>query len=401
MNTNTQLLVTLLGTAMLAGLQTAPAKAQCAHQSWNGYCPEKFPRAGEQRLNAFQYIGSHNAYQRLYPGGVPIPLDVQLDDYGHRHIELDIRWTRPNYPAGNPNGNDFWIQHLCVDTTGSGTIDEYLLQIANSQALQDSFIVVNLDILPDAHPSNACFEDMPSTWKEDLEDRILQYIPEHIVYTQDEFESVDDHDPTAGEDLRIPSVQELLRRGKHIMFIGGHFNYTDEEFFFDHQEPGHPAGAPEIEIRSDDHTATFTLDDRFISTYYAPDSIQACSGEAFSRWEQAVQSGFTFPTTYCPLDGNRLLYPLLHPPIPTYVTTGGPATEEFGTWGRPYHGGVGLLGAINRIALHESLKGPSDIPVRLSPGTYDLDPSGANPDPVVFNSTMTLESSGGIATITK
>ncbi len=89
--------------------------------------PDRYPRDDELRLNQIQCKGTHNSYH-LLPDElvsdkwdyVHEPLDVQLEEYGVRQVELDIHW--------NEETSQFAVYHVPIldDNTNCETLPECL-----------------------------------------------------------------------------------------------------------------------------------------------------------------------------------------------------------------------------------------------------------------------------------
>lgn len=351
------------------------------------------PRAGEQRLNRFQWIGSHNSFQRSngIPGGL-WTIGEQTDIFGMRHFEIDVGWESdlPSYYADATG--DFIVKHFCQDNFGAQVIDQMLTQFVQSDAIMGenhSFIYVNFDMKLDTTGTAwDCFEDLPSDWSTKLRERLESFIPQDRIYTAYEFVNIDNS--------RWPSQQELIRRGKSIAF--GTFEGTNCDdttcFFF-----GHGTGSENaVEIRSGDATDQYFLFDQFISTFYPAGNV------CFTNipFQTAVENGFTFPTTYCVNSEGSISQPSIHPPNPLFVKTVDFPGTNLGTRVRPYGGSLGLNMALSRIKFHEAFQGQSRIEMIFDPGLYEIDPlNTAPPGGKEIVEAVELKSSGGLVEITK
>lgn len=367
---------TVLAASLTLGVCVPLGAAQCPNQSWNGYCPETVPRQGEQRLNRFQWIGSHNAFQRVDPDGdYLMPLSEQLDEYGHRYFEIDIRWDETLN-----NGNGGWkVQHNCIDLTGRSELENHLVDIASSDALYNSFIFLDFQINKHNAFEYNCFDVLPSTVLADLKNTLIAYIPEDYFYTGDDYIEIDNR--------RWPSQQELLRRGKHVAVTTASTHTTgtgnDYSFYFDTVD-GDPnlANGNSALITSGGEFQQYDLGDSLVSEFYPTGGT--CQNDP--AWSIAVDSGYTFPTKYCLAKADDINDARIHPPNPIHVSTvallAGP---QFGTRDRPFAGGVtGLYLALARIAAHEAEKGPSHQTIDFEPGVYDVPGQYRFPMPVTL-----------------
>lgn len=354
---------------------------------------ELFPREGEQRFNQFQWVGSHNSFQRSngLPGGV-WSIAEQTDEIGMRHFEIDVGWEA-DLPSRYPDiDGDFIVKHFCQDLVGAQTLDDILAQIALSDAIMGehhSFIYINFDMkLNTTGATWGCFEDLPSDWQVKLKERVETFIPPDRIYTAYEF---------VNDDMQSwPSQQELIRRGKSVAF-GSYrgFGCTLPQCFFF----GHGTGSPNaVDVRSGDPDAQYNLGDRFVSTFY-PSGNVCFANTTFVR---AVENGFTFPTTYCVSLNAPNTHILLHPPNPLFLDSSTSNGNDFGTSLRPYSGAFGLNSALFRVDSHEAAYGKSQIQMIFDSGFYEIDPLNTNPNSgIEIGMAVVLTSSGGLVEITK
>lgn len=182
------------------------------------------PRQGELRLNRFQYKASHNSYD-VYDD---LPFSAQIDDWNTWMVELDLWWCPDRIQ----------VSHGYGDCNGR-TLDECMHDIGNTDLTQWRVTFVYFEF-KDANlwPSKEVFKSV-----------ILGSIADHLdldrVYTPIEFESPN---PT-GDYGRWPSMQELVRRGKHFVFLWdgedmGNVLGGEDDYFFATRY-GTPAIPPE------------------------------------------------------------------------------------------------------------------------------------------------------------
>lgn len=333
------------------------------------HVPETVPRAGEQRLNRYQFYGSHNAFQRD-----PSSLREQVDDWGHSFLELDV-WY---------NGTSFEVQHNCCDTTGESTLDAELEDLKTSQRVQSGLVVVDFQLHRAGDGAcSYCFEPFPADFRKRFQEAFESRFP-GAIYTSDEFEKVDSH--------RWPSPQELLRRGKHVIITGA---FGVSQLFFDYGDwptVGNSntvlwsSGYYDLTCNDGASPMSVCIGDRWLFEWYPEALITTCTGDTdfTSTWLSAVASGYTFPTMYCLTDTDLITDSRMHPPLPTYVNATTQKSEQLGTWGRPFAGQGGLVNAVLRINGHQQQKGPSNITIVLEGGvSYSTSNVLANAPPFV------------------
>lgn len=316
------------------------------------HVPETTPRPGEQRLNRFQYHAIHNAFVR---GST---LAEQVDDWGAFQLELDVWYDNGGYD----------VQHNSCDTVGEDTLESYLADLGGSQALQDGLVFLDLQLHDEA--SGDCsdgFSDFPANWVTGLRSILESHLGAGVFYTFGEFRDVDQY--------RWPSLQELLRRGKHVVVFK---NSTFDDFYFNRQplndcrgewDPNPISSAnTRVEVNTSVDSHCWDLGDRWVSRHYP--SAQLCFAESDSAWSDSVDDGFTFVATNCDDDGDRIADPRLHPPVPLLVDQSTGHSEQYGTRGRPYAGAAGFAAAVQRIRDHQDVQGASNVPIRLEAGTF-------------------------------
>lgn len=337
----------LCGLACVALAAMPAARAQ--------HVPETTPRAGEQRLNRFQYRSSHNSYEQTLDVLHVGDLSAQLDKLGFTQLELDLAWDASG--AGQ-----LWVQHLCSDQNGAGPLEPYLNQIRDSRAFQSSLIFLAIDehrTIDDSLDGSCVWTFQPSIqdldlhpgWKAAFETMAVAKFGD-AIYTHNDFVNIDQR--------KWPSMQELLRRGKHIVITLSFYYHASGRFF------SHYSDSNKVVENTDDETKTFTLGDRYLSRSFPS---QAVCGLGDGGYETARDNGFTFPAVNCLF--TDIVSETFHPPVPTYVTLTENPEENYGTWGYPYKAGAGVRAALERAQGHANKKGTSIIPVVLKQaGTY-------------------------------
>ena len=295
---------------------------------------------GEQRLNQFQYHATHNSYERDDCGGVSIA--DQLDRYDVWMVEFDLRWRTQQGAF-----NDFWILHDCAEPCKNGAFDPYLDEIKNSHRATDGFTFLYFD----SGDIDSCvaFPNVtakPTNWTELLKAKLTGALGNRF-YTVTDLEN---------DSYKLPSVQELRRRGKNFIAI---VNGSDRNFFFsvnggDRRLIRYNTGEENEPLQASD------LGDRYLARHYPGGGWLCNNGDR--GWEWALENNYTFAASNC---SDKGIVPGLHPPMPTYVTsTSTPGGR--GTWLEPF----ALQNAITRVALHQSLKGLSQVEVQMNGGEH-------------------------------
>jgi hypothetical protein len=328
----------------------------------------------EPRMNRHQFFGSHNAYQDDQS------ITSQLDGWNVWMIELDVRWENGAYR----------VFHHCLDGAGSASFDTYLSEIAATERIKDGLFFLNLEVGPAWGTCDEWGEKNPGQHMYDIEEILKAEFGESAFYSNSTLKNLDNN--------QWPSVQELLRRGIHIVPIS---NWTHGMF--------HPMGQPEdfgdlgdfFWNNDDPYVSIPTLGDKFMSRFWEGAS---CAGEDEDEILDAVDNGFNFIDTNCvgEINGDySSKEPFFHPPYPMYVVKDfNPGLFARGTHDQPFQNGLGgLLAAVNRISQYNQLAPPSTepghtsrasiIPVRMEPGTYDVG-SG-----YYLNTPVTLQVDGG------
>ncbi len=352
---------------------------------------ESVPRSGESRANVQQYLSSHNSYQG------DISLISALDFWNVWDIELDVRW-RDN-PGCIGGGEGFYVLHHCADFEGEGWLSSYLAQIASTERIQHGFFFMNLE-LDDDYVCLGCFEgpDFPSGYMNQLENQILNALPFSSVYTWQDF---------LADGKQWPSVQELVRRDKHVAIFTDDTPFDESTMFF--RRCGTTANLDPCTLRnfpSDQHDAVLLPQgDHYMSRRY-PEFI--CYFEDGEDWVSAYNNGFNFVSTNCiefhAVDNAQFF----HPPYPAFAEPGPPGGGGLGTANYPYSGADGLLAGLDRIASYDSrtinqhqaagtvsLPHPSLIEIELLAGDYDVASGG----PVVLDAPVRLFAAVGDVTL--
>lgn len=336
---------------------------------------------GESRANAQQYLASHNSYQ----GG--ISLTSALDTYNVWSIELDVRWREDGACLGGPTG--FYILHYCGDPDGEGFLVNRLLEIAGTNRIQEGFFFLGLE-LGDGYVCLGCFEGplFPSDYVTQLETMLLGVFGSSAVYTWQDL---------VADGYQWPSVQELVRRGKHVAIQANIDDGASTVLFKRANAFGF--NPPIAWWNTDDENKVIPdTGDRFMTRRY-PEAY--CVLEDGAAWVTAYNNGFNFPDTNC-IDfhavNNRDFF---QPPHPSHAAPTG--SGSLGTVGSPHVGGAGLVDACSRASFYNALScpgaacksHPTPITIEMDPGTYTA--SGASA--AVLDCPVVLTAPDGAATV--
>lgn len=311
------------------------------------HIPERSPRPGEQRLNRFQFKTTHNSFERDNGLLDRVSITDQLDRYDAWCVEFDLRWHSDN--------NDFYIFHDCADEAGNDTLNAFLTEINATHRRTTGVTFLYFD----SGDIGPCFlypniVAKPANWMALLQTKLTSYFG-NSVYTRNEF---------VADGSKWPSMQELLRRGKHIIPI---VNSSDSSYLF-----GFTSGSSSVGfVNTPDANQTITaadLGDEFLSRWY-PSSGWTCTLNN-GDWTTAVTHNFTFPASNC----SDMSDPRLHPPQTIYV--GFPAATEAGrgTWLDAFVGPNACKNAINAATTHQVLKGASTVTIQSNAGIYSAPP---------------------------
>lgn len=306
---------------------------------------------GEQRLNRFQYHATHNSYERDNCGG-GVSIIEQLDRYDVWMLEFDLRWKT------TASFNDFWILHHCAEPCNQGPFDDFLAQIAQSHRATYGLTVIYFD----SGDISGCSSwpnvvSKPSNWQELLAAKLTGALGNRCYTYAD-----------STNDLRsLPSAQELLRRGKNFIPV---VNASQSDFFFDLNS--YDRNFVWINEGAETRPVSLTNDlrDAYTARHYPSGGWLCSNGD--QGWEWAVTNGYTFPASNCSDKSGSPYSVYLHPPLPTYVNPAQPQAGR-GTWLEPHGGPNALRAAIQRAALHESLKGPSMIGIQIAGGLHSIE----------------------------
>jgi hypothetical protein len=300
------------------------------------YVPETVPRAGEQRLNRFQYVTTHNSYERDNGALDRVSITDQLDIYDEWLIELDLRWSS--------DINDFWIFHDCAENAGNNSLDSFITQIEASTHVANGLIFLYFDsgnIGPCVfYPS---IVPKPSKWPDLLETKLI-YHWETQIYSFADFRDIDNY--------KWPSAQELLRRGKHIVPIVNQITGSELLFGMDCCDSNKV-----FYLDTSDQTTAITaanLGDSYLARHY-PSCGWTCDLCA-DGWQWAVDSNYTFPASNCSDHTNDRL----HPPLPTYVCCPTGTIQGRGSFNDAFSGSTGVADAVAKVQRHQDIKGGFD-----------------------------------------
>jgi hypothetical protein len=336
------------------------------------------PAPGESPANYQQYFSSHNSYQR------DESLTEQLDFYNVWEIELDVRWRENALCQGG--GTGFYILHACEDPVGRGWLVDSLNEIAATRRMQDGFFFLNLE-LGDASVKYACLgcgvegPSFPPSYLTLLQSLILDTFSDS-VYTWQDF---------VADGKQWPSIQELLRRGKHVAVYANDIGNVGSIFFEITESVGFAVDPVAVWNTDDPSTDISGTGERFLTRRY-PDPY--CWMEDSSDYYSAREHGFSHLSTNCIQEWAPIVW-LFHPPLPTYLVPVGGAGLQLGTWGLPYRGGVGVVAACQRAGDYDEeicsgvacRSHPSTITLELVGGTYNV--SGGS-EGVVLDCPVTL-----------
>ena len=313
------------------------------------HTPELVPRPGEQRFNHLQFHATHNSFERENGFLDRISITQQMDRYDAWMIEFDTRWNA---------GHGLWVFHDCGDGAGEGSLDGFLDEVKTTVRATTSLTVLYFD----SGDIGPCFlypniVPKPANWR-DLLQASLEARFGNGVYTWTDFQA---------DNLKWPSHQELLRRGKHFIPIVN--NVGSSVYFF-----GFSGGSNNNVMfeNIDEETTTITaadLGDRSFARHYPTGWVCDVGGGAGSGnggWQWAVDHNYSFAASNC----SNVTSDHLHPPQPAYV--GGPTAADSGrgTWLSPFWGTNGFKNAINRVQKHQNLEGPSTVTLQMNAGTY-------------------------------
>lgn len=338
------------------------ATAALSNAVYSQHVWEYVPRPGEQRLSYFQWRATHNSFQRYEDGhwGNPnfrIPMSTQISLHGVRLLELDLTYKEQEQLL--------WVRHHCADAEGEMTYHAAMDEIQATPGLEDTFVLVYFN----KHSFNCGnLAPLPSDWQlqvaMDLETRFGDW-----VYRSGELRS------PIGDNHLWPSIQELIRRGKHIGFVTDGADSLN--YFFDYNSNDPPEW-----YNTDDENDVRTFNDRTLSRTYPAQFT--CGGD--QHYADAMTNNFTFAAINCLNQHSSHLDPRIHPPFPMYVSPIFSGTA-WGTLGAPYFGAAGLESASQRAAAHQATRGPSKIDVKLLPGGYPGMTGRILSGPIVLKST--------------
>ena len=358
----------------------------------NGYCPEPAPRPGEKRANTFVYKATHNSFQR------DNDMDVQINTFNTFMVELDIHYL------GN---GGYVVQHDCCDNFGAQTLTEAFDEI-DAAPLDNRVVFIYLQQCDDCLSiCFECFEDdnWPSraTYFAQIKDKLDDSIDADFFYRHQDFRDIDDK--------AWPSLQELIRRGQHVVVFfqekdsDGHGAPSTENFFFGVSLANPPTDCCNFALSNmpggnDCNPITQypsipdgTAWSRWFHRVY-PESdwdcwfgASDCDENDDDYWDFAVHRGYNFVATNC--DEGHVTDPATHSPLPIYIDAGFDfACVGTGTQGVPYIDYTGLLCALERVS-------PA-VDIRMAGGLY----SPLVASSLVISNPMAIKSSdGGIVTI--
>jgi hypothetical protein len=109
----------------------------------------------ERPMTDFMWLSGHNSFEANTASGIidgipcskfgPESLTTQLDLFGMTFLELDLALFTNSDISGNINEIAPYVAHLCVDTCGSDYLTTKFAEIAVSRAIEERFIIVQLD----------------------------------------------------------------------------------------------------------------------------------------------------------------------------------------------------------------------------------------------------------------
>ncbi len=367
MNTR-RALPAFLALAVLASIQSGQLPAFDA-------IPELEPRA-----NRHQYYSSHNSYART------ATLSAQLDFYNVWEIELDVRFNN----EGQTDPDDrYEIFHDCT-TVGTRTLKQALSEIKGTRRFQDGLFFLNIELGDAVGPCDDWDDLPPETHDANVESIILAELGFSNIYRETEFTA------PAPDDGRWPSVQELVRRGKHVIVHMVYQGNSGGQFF--RRGTGVNASGRVIWNSDDEDASLLDLGDRHMARYYpsgltGPGCIPILEQ---GDWDDAYANGFNFPSTNCVSDSGFLaLRRRFHPPYPMYATNVANPLLQYGTPGSRFSGVAGLAQAVGWVQMYNARPpiAPSHtsragvIPILMAPGSYPVSSGGVRLEgPIVLQS---------------
>lgn len=391
--------------------------------------PEGLP---ESSMVEFAWHSTHNSFEAQDEYGlVPctsndvVPLATQLDAFGVSFLELDVKWFVDSNIEGDIQDLFLWTQHLCADECGWGLFLNDLIEIRNSISYDERFLLVQLDTSPISDIGDGCTIGIPTEFDllysfetfaggtpeaqiDTLNAAILSVFPREHIYTPEDMLPVANCNGASDYDqVDFPSLQEMMRNGKRIMFITnnpfppGCYAMDDVVFLKSDIYPvntkGTADGVSSGEL-PDPTTESGYRENRFSRSFPGTSSCGVAE-----NFRQALDLGYNFPTTNCldAVDGIQITNSKLHPVTPVRVNVDSPIpgfpSQQLGTYGLPYYGASGFQSAVFRLNLHSAFKGDSVVEVLIQSGTYDAPRDLFVPEPPVLpiNAPMVIRATGG------
>lgn len=300
---------------------------------------------GEQPLDAYRYKASHNTYERNENNA------RQIDEYNCWAVEFDINWD------GSDAGlfdRGIWVAHSCPIAGETRSMRSELVETLQADTIRSRATILWLEMKDNSVCSD--FGSWPANYHELVFDRVSSALQDvgmdwDNVYTPFDFFLTDNQ--------RWPSYQELVRRGKFLIFVLEDENGGFSSLFFNATDsPGNWNGNYNVAFVNREQ-GSFPSDtsvrpshiDRWMWRSY-PDGV---TGD--DSWDTAMDRSFNLVSTN-KIDHTYTNESRAYPSAPLFVngTFGG---TEWGTLLRPFNT---VLEAFNRAYPAADL--------RLWPGTY-------------------------------
>ncbi len=316
------------------------------------------PSASAQPLDTFRFKASHNSYERgrYHLPFTRIPLWEQIMKYDAWGIELDIC---------KKNGV-LYTEHSCSDP--EDPLDAMIDELRYAE-IYERFTIINLQI----NSGTSCCESMPGPpgpdWESTLRSLFTSKLGTAAIYSVAEFRA---------DGSRWPSLQTLLRRGKHFCITWGYGDETDL-FFETRDTQAAAAGSLDVGLINRQSAALPEAEspqagDQFLWRSY-PASFEeiACdvAVDGMDLWDNANARGFneiSMNHLWCSWAWDDGTYS----PLPMYVNPSvASVAEQHGTFYFPYKT---YRQAFDRI--HAIVPVPSEpVTIRLQAGTYLFGPT--------------------------